>query len=824
MKFTLSWLKEHLDTEAPINEISEKLTAIGLEVEEITNPADDLAPFVIAEVLEAGPHPDADKLQVLKVNTGTEVIQVVCGAPNARAGLKGAFAPSGATIPTNGMKLRPTKIRGVESNGMMCSERELGLGDDHDGIIDLPADAPVGVKFADYKDMDDPVIEIAITPNHQDALGIYGIARDLAAAGLGTLKQRDMSPVKGTFENPQKVVLANPEACPVFAGRYIRGIKNGPSPEWLQKKLRALGMKPISALVDITNYLTYDMARPLHVFDADKLQGDIVVRLSKTGESLTALDDQDYSLEDGVCVITDDSGVIGLGGVMGGASTGCQPGTVNVFLEAAWFDPITIAMAGRKLGIDSDARYRFERGVDPDTMMPGIEYATQLILDMCGGEASDVTVSGTAPVISKTVPLRPGRVGHLGGVEVAESDIIGILSRLGFQVTQKEGGASHASGGSSSSERVANDSSPNQTKESNKLDVVTPSWRCDIDGEADLVEEVLRIYGYDQICSEPLPASSREINTGLNAMQRRVRTAKRTAAGRGLREAVTWSFLPSAQAALFADLKPELVLSNPISSDLDAMRPNLLPNLITAAGRNMDRGFRNIALFECGNQFASDTPEGQSLVLAGIRRGQTGAKHWAKGPQDVDAYTAKADAEATLSAIGAKIDNAQVVAEAPDWYHPGRSGVIRLGPKNILAWFGEIHPAIGKALDVKGPLVGFEILLENIPFSKSGKGNSRGPLRTSDFQAVERDFAFVVDRNLAAAELIKAVRTTDKKLISEVTLFDVYVGPGIGENQKSLALNVKLQPADKTLTEEEIEQFSSKVIANVEKRCGGVLR
>ncbi|NOZ66908.1 MAG: phenylalanine--tRNA ligase subunit beta [Alphaproteobacteria bacterium] len=796
MKFTLSWLKEHLDTEAPINEISEKLTAIGLEVEEITNPADDLAPFVIAEVLEAGPHPDADKLQVLKVNTGTEIIQVVCGAPNARAGLKGAFAPSGATIPTNGMKLRPTKIRGVESNGMMCSERELGLGDDHDGIIDLPADAPVGIKFADYKDMDDPVIEIAITPNHQDALGIYGIARDLAAAGLGSLKQRDMSPVKGTFENPQKVVLANPEACSVFAGRTIRGIKNGASPDWLQKKLRALGMKPISALVDITNYLTYDMARPLHVFDADKLQGDIVVRLSKAGESLAALDDQDYSLEDGVCVITDDSGVIGLGGVMGGVSTSCQADTVNVFLEAAWFDPITIAMAGRKLGIDSDARYRFERGVDPDTMMPGIEYATQLILDMCGGEASDVSVSGTAPVISKTVTLRPGRVGHLGGVEVAESEIIGILSRLGFQVT----------------------------KSGNKLDVVTPSWRCDIDGEADLVEEVLRIYGYDQICSEPLPASSREINTGLNAMQRRVRTAKRTAAGRGLREAITWSFLPSAQAALFADLKPELVLSNPISSDLDAMRPNLLPNLITAAGRNMDRGFRNMALFECGNQFASDTPEGQSLVLAGIRRGQTGAKHWAKAPLDVDAYTAKADAEAILSAIGAKIDNAQVVAEAPDWYHPGRSGVIRLGPKNILAWFGEIHPAICKALDVKGPLVGFEILLENIPFSKPGKGNSRGPLRTSDFQAVERDFAFVVDRDLAAAELIKAVRTTDKKLISEVTLFDVYVGPGIGENQKSLALNVKLQPADKTLTEEEIEQFSSKVIANVKKRCGGGLR
>ena len=800
MKFTLSWLKEHLDTDATVDQISEKLTAIGLEVEEIHNPADDLAPFVVAEVVEAGPHPDADKLQVLKVSTGTETLQVVCGAPNARAGLKGAFAPSGATIPSNGMKLRPTKIRGVESNGMMCSEKELGLGDNHDGIIDLPADAPVGTKFSDYMDMNDPVIEIAITPNHQDALGIYGIARDLAAAGMGALKSQDIATITGKFDNPQKVILANPETgpevCPVFAGRTIRNIKNGPSPEWLQKKLRALGMKPISALVDITNFLTYDMARPLHVFDADKLQGDIVVRLSKAGETLTALDDGEYTLDDGVCVITDDSGVIGLGGVMGGVSTGCQPDTTNVFLEAAWFDPITIAMAGRKLGIDSDARYRFERGVDPETMLPGIELATKLILDMCGGEPSDVIVSGEIPTISKTVTLRPGRVNHLGGVDVATTEIIEILSLLGFQVTKND----------------------------DKLDVVTPSWRCDIDGEADLVEEVLRIHGFEHIRSEPLPVSSREITTGLNAMQKRVRLAKRTAAGRGMREAVTWSFLPSVQAELFADLKPELVLSNPISSDLDAMRPNLLPNLITAAGRNMDRGFKNIALFESGNQFASDTPDGQSLVLAGVRRGQDSAKHWNGSPEDVNAFTAKADAEAILRAIGAKIDNAQVVAEAPAWYHPGRSGAIRLGPKNILAWFGEIHPAIAKALDVKGPLVGFEILLENIPFPKAKSGNNRGPLSASDLQAVERDFAFVVDLDTTAADLIRAVRGADKKLIRDVNLFDVYVGAGIDEDKKSLAISVTLQPVDKTLTDEAIEDFSSKVIANVEKRTGGVLR
>ncbi|PCI50549.1 MAG: phenylalanine--tRNA ligase subunit beta [Alphaproteobacteria bacterium] len=796
MKFTLSWLKEHLDTDADVNGISEKLTAIGLEVEEIHNPADDLAPFVIAEVLEAAPHPDADKLQVLKVNTGTETLQVVCGAPNARAGLKGAFAPSGATIPSNGMKLRPTRIRGVESNGMMCSEQELGLGDNHDGIIDLPADAPVGTRFSDYMRMDDPVIEIAITPNHQDALGIYGIARDLAAAGIGTLKAQNITTIKGAFGCPQKVVLENPEACPVFAGRLIRGIKNGPSPEWLQKKLRALGMKPISILVDITNFLTYDMARPLHVFDADRIQGDIVVRLSKAGETLAALDDGEYTLDDGFCVITDDSGVIGLGGVMGGISTACQPDTVNVFLEAAWFDPITIAMAGRALGIDSDARYRFERGVDPETMLPGIELATKLILDICGGEPSEVIVTGEAPVISKMVALRPGRVNHLGGVNVTKEEITKILRRLGFQVT----------------------------KNSDLLDVIIPSWRCDIDGEADLVEEVLRIHGFEHIRSTPLPPASRDIDTGLNAMQKRVRIAKRSAAGQGLREAVTWSFLPSAQTRLFAELKPELVLGNPISSDLDAMRPNLLPNLITAVRRNMDRGFKNVALFECGNQFADDTPAGQSLILAGVRRGQSGAKHWNSTPKDVDAFTAKRDAEIILRAIGVKIDNAQVVAEAPPWYHPGRSGTIRLGPKNILAWFGEIHPAICTALDVKGPLVGFEILLEDIPLPKAKNGNSRGPLKASDFQAVERDFAFVVDRDVTAADLIKAVRGADRKLCHDVTLFDVYVGSGIRENQKSVAISVKLQAIDKTLTEEEIELFSSTVIANVQKRTGGILR
>ncbi|WP_417319912.1 phenylalanine--tRNA ligase subunit beta [Emcibacter sp.] len=795
MKFTLSWLKEYLDTDADLATITEKLTAIGLEIEEVENPADVLKPFVIAEIIEAERHPDADKLQVCKVNTGSEVLQVVCGAPNARAGLKGAFAPSGAVIPTNGMKLKPTKIRGVESNGMMCSERELGLGEDHDGIIDLPADAPLGTPFADYAGLNDPIIEIAITPNRQDALGVYGIARDLAAAGLGTLKQPSFEKVTHSGESPIKVKLET-EQCPAFAGCYIRGVKNGPSPDWLQKRLKAIGLRPISALVDITNYITFDMGRPLHVYDADRLQGDIVVRKSKEGETLSALNDNDYTLDAGSCAITDGSGVIGLGGIIGGTSTGCEEETVNVFVECAWFDPIAIAMTGRKLGIDSDARYRFERGVDPDSLIPGIEQAARMILDLCGGEASEIFVAGQAPDITKTIQVRPERIRSLGGVDVSGKDMADILVRLGFGVEDK----------------------------GEVLNVTTPSWRCDIDGEADFVEEVLRIYGFEHIPSTPLPKSSREIDTGLSRLQKRVRMAKRTAAEQGLREAVTWSFLPSAQVGLFAELKPEIVLENPISSDLDAMRPSLLPNLITAAGRNIDRGFKNVALFESGSQFSSDTPEGQSLVLAGIRRGQTGARHWADAPENVSTFHAKADAEAILRGAGAKIDNAQIVPEAPSWYHPGRSGAIRLGPKNVLAYFGELHPKVLKALDVKGPLVAFEILLENIPLPKGKGGNSRGPLKASDYQAVERDFAFVVDQNVAAAEIMKAVRGADKKLIDDVSIFDVYQGQGVPEGQKSVAVSMRLQPDDRTLTDEEIEQIADKVIDSVSKATGGSLR
>lgn len=796
MKFTLSWLKTYLDTDVDLFTISETLTAIGLEVEEVIDPTEDLKPFVIAKIEKTEQHPNADKLRVCTVNNGNEIIQVVCGAPNAKAGLIGAFAPSGCTIPTNGLKLKPSNIRGVDSNGMMCSERELGLGDDHDGIIELPSDAPIGASFADYANLNDPTIEIAITPNHQDALGVYGIARDLAAAGIGTLIKPDISKISGNFKSPITINIEDKNACPVFAGRYIRGVKNGPSPEWMQRRLISLGMKPISALVDITNFMTHDYGRPLHVFDADNIAGNLKVRLSKSGEKLLALDEKEYVFDDQVCVISDNKAINSIGGVMGGAGSGTYDETKNVFLECAWFDPIGTAMTGRKLGIESDARYRFERGVDPSTVLDGIEIATRLILDMCGGQPSEVEVSGKVPVISKTIIMRPERVKELGGINISKAEVIDILKRLGFKVTDND----------------------------KTLEVTSPSWRCDIDREPDLVEEVLRIYGYNKIVGEPLPASSRDIVAGLSPMQKRIRMAKRRAAVCGLREVITWSFISSSQAMLFADPKPELILDNPVSSDLNAMRPNLLPNLITAAGRNSDRGIKSVALFEAGNQFYSDKIDGQNFVIAGIRRGQKNERHWQKNSEDINVYDAKADAISILNAIGVKADNAQVVAEAPAWYHPGRSGVIRLGPKNIMAYFGEIHPNILKKLDVKGPLVGFEIMLGNIPLPRSKVGNSRGPLKSSDFQSVERDFAFVVSKDLAAEQLVKVISSVDKKLIDSVNVFDVYEGAGIDDGKKSIAVNVRLQPFNKTMTDDEIEEFRQDVISIVIKKTGGTLR
>lgn len=800
MKFTLSWLKEHLETAASLDEICTQLTSLGLEVEGVEDRAKSLGGFKVAHVVEAVQHPNADKLRVCKVDTGTEILQVVCGAPNARTGMKAVFAPSGTYVPGSKMTLKPAEIRGVASNGMLCSEAELELSNDHDGIIDLPADAPVGVAYASIAGLDDPVVEISVTPNRPDCLGVGGIARDLAARGVGTLKPNPPAAIPGTFKSPVNVRLNldadAASACPLFVGRYIRGVKNGPSPKWLQLRLKAVGLRPISALVDITNYLSLDRARPLHVYDAAKLNGDIQVRLGEPHEKLHALDGVEYALDDQMCVIADDSGPLGLGGVMGGEASGCSEATVDVFVEAALFDPIRTSSTGRKLSLNSDARYRFERGIDPLFTIPGMEQATALILELCGGEPSELVIAGRVPDISKTVTFRPERVETLGGVRLPVARMTELLSSIGFAAT------------------------PNQAA----LDVSVPSWRPDIVGEADIVEEIMRVYGYDHIPAVPLPRLRETALGVLTARQRRVRQSRRILAGRGGVEAVTFGFLPLPHAKLFGGGQPELQLANPISSELSTMRPSLLPNLIAAAGRNFDRGFKNVTLFEVGAQFENDTPEGQKLMATGIRRGASNDRHWAAVPRDADAYDAKGDALSVIEGAGLPAANVQISTDAPSWYHPGRSGALRLGPKNILGYFGELHPAILEAMDVKGPLAGFEIFLDNIPYGKPKASRSKGPLDKSDFQMVERDFAFIVDEKVRAADLLRAASSADKKLIADISVFDLYQGKGIEDGKKSIAISIKLQPRERTLTEVEIDEVAARVVSNVQKATGGLLR
>ncbi len=799
MKFTLSWLKDHLDTQAEVETISTALTNLGLEVESVTDRAKILEPFTVAHVIEAKPHPDADRLQVCMVETKFGTMQVVCGAPNARTGLKGVFAPSGTTIPGTGMVLKPTRIRGVESNGMLCSEREMGLSDEHTGIIELPEGAKVGESFADIAGLDDPVFDIAITPNRAEALGVSGIARDLAAAGIGAFKPPRFDPIEGRFESDTKVRLdlkSAETACPLFVGRLIKGVKNGPSPDWLQQRLAAIGLRPISALVDVTNYISYEFARPLHVYDADKLDGDVIVRLAKDGEELLALDGKTYTLDSEMCVIADEKKALGLGGVMGGEGTGCTEETVNVYVESALFDPIRTARTGRMLGIDSDARYRFERGVDPEGTVPGMERATRMILEFCGGSPSENVVAGEAPDNRRTVTLRHDRVSTLGGVDLPQVEQIRILQSLGFAV-QHDGA---------------------------DLSVTTPSWRHDVDGEADLVEDILRINGYDKIPSTPLEMNRDAIRPALSPAERRHRLARRMLAARGLAETVTWSFVSSADAVLFGGATPDLALENPISADLDAMRPSILPNLIRAAGRNADRGFANVGLYELGPCFSDDTPEGQAMIAAGIRRGDTGERHWDKKPRPVGVFDAKADVVETLRGLGLPVDRLQAAAEAPGWYHPGRSGVLKLGPKNVLAAFGEIHPAVLEALDVKAPVVGFEIMLDALPLPKAKASRTRPRLEASDFQAVERDFAFVVDRDTPAQTLIAAAQGVDRQLVTSVNVFDVYEGKGVDDGKKSIALSIRLEPTKATLTDAEIDAVADKLVAAVTKATGGTLR
>ncbi len=802
MKFTLSWLKDHLDTDASLIEICDKLTMIGLEVEHVEDPTAKFAAFKTARVIEAKPHPDADKLRLCRVETADGEVQVVCGAPNARTGLVGVFAPSGAYVPGIDITLKPTKIRGVESNGMLVSEREMEISDAHDGIIELPEGTEVGLPMTQVLGLDDPVIEIGITPNRPDALGVYGIARDLAAAGLGRLKDGNTDAVVGHGKSPINVTLQFDEdtksACSQFIGRHFTGIKNGPSPAWMQKRLIAIGLRPISSLVDITNYVSYDRGRPLHVFDADKLSRNVHVRLAKDGEKFMALDEKEYELTSAMCVICDDNGPQAIGGVMGGLHTGVTETTTSVFLEVAYFDPMRIARTGRALGLLSDARYRFERGVDAAYLEQGTELATRLIHDLCGGEASKTVVAGDGPDWGKSIDFDHKLVKRLTGLELEERRIIDILTELGFGVVGFGG---------------------------DKLAVDVPSWRPDVDGSADLVEEVVRIHGLEHVLPTPLPRNVSVATPILTENQNRLRLAKRGLAARGLNEAVTWSFIPEDHARAFGagNSIPQLKVENPISADLDTMRPSLLPGLIVAAQRNVDRGFDAVNLFEAGPQFAGDTIDDQTTAISGLRRAPAG-RHWTETSREIDAFDAKADALAALEAVGAPLSNVQVTADAPEWYHPGRSGVIRLGPKNVLATFGEVHPRILDLLDVKGPVVAFEVYPSNVPTPKKKTTKTRSPLNASDLPTVTRDFAFVVDADVTAEKLLRAAKGADKKMITAASLFDVYAGKGIEEGKKSLAIEVQLQPRDKTLTDEEIDVVAQKVITQVAKATGGVLR
>lgn len=792
MKFTLGWLKEHLDTNASLDEITTKLTALGLELESVEDRAKAFEPFKVAHVISAEKHPNADKLRILVVDTGKEKVKVVCGAPNARAGMKGIFAPDGSYIPGTGVTLKKGVIRGEESNGMMVSEREMGLSEDHNGIIDLPADTPIGTPFNDIYGFNDPIIDIAVTPDRADCAGIHGVARDLAAAGLGKLIEPDSAPIKGTFKNPVSVKIEDAEGCPLFLGRYIKGVKNGPSPEALQNKLKAIGLRPISMLVDITNYFTMAYARPLHVFDADKLTGNITVRSARKGETLEALNDKTYTLSEGMVAVCDESGVLGVGGIIGGTKTGVSEDTVNVYLECAYFDPYRIAKTGRTLEVVSDARYRNERGIDPEFTAVGIELATKMILDLCGGEASDVFVAGKTPDWKRSYDFDPAYTEKLTGVAVDEKKQADILKSLGFTFDGKK--------------------------------AMPPSWRADIQGRADLAEEVVRVVGYDSIPTlsvRSAGAVSAGAETDNSARSRKARSAL---ASRGLYECVTWSFMKRDLAQLFgSNDNPALALSNPISSELSQMRPSILPNLIEAAQKNADRGYANTALFEVGPAFASAKTDGQKTVAAGVRHVAKGSRHWsgADAARNVDALDAKADALAALASAGVPIGNLQVSRDAPDYYHPGRSGSLRLGA-NVLGYFGEIHPAVLEKMDVKGPIAAFEAFLNAGPQMKK-RGSAKPLLALSPFQPVQRDFAFLVDDKVEAEAIVRAARSPDK-MIERIEIFDVYKGKGIEDGKKSVAINVIIQPKDKTLNDAEIDSIAKKIVEAVTSKCGATLR
>ena len=800
MKFTLSWLHAHLDTKAALSEIVDKLTLIGLEVETLSDPSEIFANFEVAEIIATEPHPEADRLQICTVKSGGGEQKLVCGAPNARAGLIGILAQEGAVIPANGMVLGKAKIRGVESRGMMCSGAELGLSDDHDGIIELSDGAKIGTPAAAALGLDDPMIEIAITPNRPDCLGVRGIARDLAAAGLGTLKPDSIAEIKAEKDDGTMIAVKG-DTCPVFAACRIEGVQNTQSPAWLRARLTAIGLKPISALVDITNYISYDRGRPLHVYDADKLTGTVTARPAKNGERFVALDEETYELRDTDCVIADEKGVLGLAGIMGGLDSGAILETQNVLVESAWFEPVAIALSGRHHNIDSDARYRFERGVDPASVDSGLNLAVQMIVEICGGTVCQPVTAGDVPQETKTVRFDPQRVQQLTGLEIAENDMQAILEKLGFDV------------------------------ETGKIwQVTAPSWRPDIDDTtngADIVEEIVRIYGLDEVPSTPLPRHSGVAKPTLTLAQRRAALMRRGLAARGLVEAVTWSFISEKQAIAF-HVAEGLELANPISSELSHMRPSLLPGLMAAAQRNADRGADAVNVFELGHEFKGPTPGAQRFAAAGLRAGLATPKNWRGAAQSVDAYQARADAEAALAACGVAINGLQVLpipAESGiDWYHPGRSGVLARNPREPMAVFGELHPALLQAFDYAMPMVAFEVWPESVPAPKPSSDIARSALALSNLQSLTRDFAFEVLAETQAATMVRAAKGADKKLIAQVRVFDVFDGGSLPEGMKSVALEVTLQPSDKTLTDAEIDAVSEKITAAVEKATGGKLR
>lgn len=855
MKFTLSWLKDHLETTASLEEIKATLDRIGIEVESIDDPSAPLAKFTVARVLEAKQHPNADRLRVLQVEIekGKPAMEVVCGAPNARAGLVGVFAPLGAYIPGTGITLEAKPVRGIVSNGMMLSEREMQLSEDHNGIVDLSESyaSRVGERYIDVMSLGDPVIEVKLTPNRPDCTGVRGIARDLAAAGLGVLKpEKVLKGVEGSDPCPIDIKLIfdpkDAHTCPCFSGRVIKGIKNGPSPDWLQRRLKAIGARPINAVVDITNYLMYDRGRPLHVYDLNKLKGAIHARMAKAGEKVEALNDKIYVLDETMCVIADDNGAHDIGGIMGSNATGSDETTTDVLIECAYFDPVSIATTGRKLGLTSDARYRFERGVDPAFIEPGLDLATAMMIDIVGGTPTKKLVAGKPPLKSNVIDFDVGRVEKLAGMKLRADEILSTLDKLGFEVKQIEVcmEADRSIELSSTSTKNFKAGWFGQIDDQKRIldwiaedacrllpatwKVTAPSWRPDIDGAADLVEEVARIAGLENIPSVPLPRLGGVTKATLSESQKRVRRSRRTLAVRGMVEAITWSFVRNAEAKHFGGGADSLELANPISSEMTTMRPSLLPGLLAAVQRNRNRGFTDVALFEVGQAYRSDDEKGQFIAATGVRAGaaQLGGsgRHWRDAASDADVFDVKADVLAVLASVGFDTSKAQVTRDAPAWFHPGRSATLRLGPKTVLAHFGALHPETLKLMDVAAPAAAFEVFLDAIPAEKRKATRARPLFKASDLLPLQRDFAFILDHKVAAGDVVRAAIGADKALIKEVGVFDLYEGKNVGEGKKSLAIQVTIQPTDRTLTDEEIEAVAKKVVSEVKRTTGGEIR